>query len=151
MAAYEGEGLKLTVMTLFFVCTGNSARSQMAEGWAGALAPDGVEVWSAGTHPAGVNPLAVEVMKEAGVDISGQRSKSLQEVPAEADYVVTLCAEADAECPNLPALKERLAWHLPDPASVGGSDEDRRAAFRTARDRIEGLVRELFARPEFSG
>jgi arsenate reductase len=138
-------------MTLFFVCTGNSARSQMAEGWGRALAPDGVQVWSAGTHPAGMNPFAVEVMKEKGVDISGQRSKSLQDVPAEADYVITLCEEADAECPNLPARKERLAWHLPDPAGADGSDGDRRTAFRTSRDRIEGLVRELFARPEFSG
>jgi arsenate reductase len=136
-------------MTLLFVCTGNSARSQMAEGWGRALAPDGVDVWSAGTRPAGVNPFAVEVMGQKEVDISGQRSKSLQDVPAEADYVITLCAEADAECPNLPARKARLAWHLPDPAGVAGSDEDRRAAFRTARDRIEGLVREFFTRPEF--
>jgi arsenate reductase len=136
-------------MTLLFVCTGNSARSQMAEGWGRVLAPDGVEVWSAGTRPAGVNPFAVEVMKEKAVDISGQRSKSLQDAPAEPDYVITLCAEADAECPNLPARKERLAWHLPDPAGVVGSDEDRRAAFRQVRDRIEGLVREFFTRPEF--
>jgi arsenate reductase len=137
-------------MQVLFVCTGNSARSQIAEGWARKLAPAGVEVWSAGTHPAGVNPLAVDVMKEKGVDISGQSSKFLKEVPADSDYVITLCAEADAECPNLPARRERLAWHLPDPTSVDGSDEEKREAFRTARDRIEGLVRELFARPNFT-
>lgn len=135
---------------MLFVCSANSARSQMAEGWARKLAPTGVEVWSAGTRPAGVNPLAVEVMQERGVDISGQRSKSLSEVPAEADYVITLCAEADAECPHLRARRERLAWHLPDPAQAGGSEEEEREAFRTARDRIEGLLRQLFASPTFT-
>jgi len=135
---------------LLFICTGNSARSQMAEGWARTLAPAGVEVWSAGTHPVGVNRRAVEVMKERGVDISAQGSKSLAEVPAGADYVITLCAEADAECPNLPARVARLGWHLPDPAMVKGSEEEKLEAFRTARDRIEGLLRELFASPAFS-
>jgi len=122
----------------------------MAEGWARRLAPAGVEVWSAGTHPAGVNPLAVQVMQEKGVDISGQGSKAIDDVPGDADYVITLCAEADAECTTLPARRERLAWHLPDPARVNGSDEEKRAAFRTARDRIESLVREFIARPELS-
>jgi len=135
---------------LLFLCTGNSARSQMAEGWARKLASAGVEVWSAGTHPAGVNPLAVAVMKERGLDISAQRSKSLAEVPAETDYVITLCAEADAQCPILPARLERLRWHLPDPAKVEGNEEEKLEAFRTARDRIEGLLRELFASPAFS-
>ena len=135
---------------LLFVCTGNSARSQIAEGWAKKLAPAGVEVWSAGTRPVGVNPRAVEVMKERGVDISAQRSKSLAEVPAEADYVITLCAEADAQCPVMPARVDRLRWHLPDPAMVKGSEEERLEAFRTARDHIEGLLRELFASPAFS-
>lgn len=140
----------MSPMRLLFLCTGNSARSQMAEGWAKKLAPAGVEVWSAGTHPAGVNPLAVAVMKERGIDISAQRSKSLAEVPTEAEYVITLCAEADAECPNLPARVERLGWHLPDPAKVEGNEEEKLEAFRTARDRIEGLLRELFASPAFS-
>jgi arsenate reductase len=122
----------------------------MAEGWARRLAPAGVEVWSAGTRPVGVNPLAVEVMKERGVDISQQRSRSISEAPSEADYVITLCAEADAECPTLPARVERLRWHLPDPAKVGGTADEKREAFRTARDRIEGLLRKLFAGPAFS-
>lgn len=140
----------MTPLRVLFLCTGNSARSQMAEGWARTLAPAGVEVWSAGTHPVGVNPLAVEVMQERGVDISGQRSKSLAEVPGQADYVITLCSEADAECPALPARRQRLAWHLPDPAKVSGGDAERRQAFRAARDSIEGLLRELFSRPPFS-
>lgn len=117
----------------------------MAEGWARRLAPTGVEVYSAGTQPVGVNPLAVKVMKERGLDISGQRSKSLAEVPDQADYVITLCAEAEAECPALPARMERLAWHLPDPAESTGSDEEKREAFRAARDHIEQRVREFFA------
>ena len=121
----------------------------MAEGWARHLALAGVEVWSAGTHPVGVNPLAIEAMRERGVDINTHRSKSLADVPADADYVITLCAEADAECPTLPARRQRLAWHLPDPAKVSGSDDEKRRAFRATRDRIEQLVRELFSTPPF--
>lgn len=140
----------MSPVRVLFLCSANSARSQMAEGWARRLAPAGVEIWSAGTCATSVNPLAIEVMKERGVDISGQRSKSLAELPGEADYVVTLCAQADAECPHLPARRQRLAWHLPDPAAVAGSNEERREAFRSARDRIEGLLREFFTRPPFS-
>lgn len=134
-------------MRLLFVCSGNSARSQMAEGWARQLAPAGVEAHSAGTRPVGVNPLAVEVMKERGVDISRQHSKALAELAGEADYVITLCAEADAECPALRARVERLAWHLPDPAKVEGSEEEKRQAFRAVRDHIEACLREFFASP----
>ena len=116
----------------------------MAEGWARRLAPAGVEVWSAGTHPVGVNPLAIEAMREHGVDINAHHSKSLAEVPADADYVITLCAEADAECPTLLARHQRLAWHLPDPVKVSGDDDEKRKAFRATRDRIERLVLEFF-------
>lgn len=140
----------MSPVRMLFICSGNSARSQMAEGWARQLAPAGVEVWSAGTRPLGLNKLAVEVMKERGVDISGQRSKSLAEVPAEADYVIALCAEADAECPSLPARSARLAWHLPDPAKAAGEEEESKQAFRDARDRIYVLLRELFASPAFA-
>ena len=135
---------------VLFVCTGNAARSQMAEGWARAMAPAGVEVYSAGTHPAGVSPLAVEVMKERDVDISQHRSKSLTEVPVEMVWVITLCAQADAECPTLGARVERLAWHLPDPARGGRNEEEARRGFRETRDEIEQRVRNFFARPEFS-
>ncbi len=135
---------------VLFVCTGNAARSQMAEGWARAMAPAGVEVYSAGTHPAGVSPLAVEVMKERDVDISQHRSKSLIEVPAEMDWVITLCAQADAQCPTLPARVERLAWHLPDPARGGRNEEEACRGFRETRDEIEQRVRNFFAQAEFS-
>ncbi len=135
---------------VLFVCTGNAARSQMAEGWARAMAPAGVEVYSAGTRPAGVSPLAVQVMKERDVDISQHRSKSLTEVPGEVNWVITLCAQADAECPTLRARVERLAWHLADPARGGRNEEEARRGFRETRDEIEQRVRNFFARPEFS-
>lgn len=136
---------------MLFVCTGNRARSQLAEAWGRHLAPPGVEVWSVGTrpHPDGVHPLVAEVMRERGVDTRGQRSKSLAEVPAEFDYVIALCAEADAECPVLPARVARLAWHMPDPGNVGTDPEELRRAFREARDRIEAQVRRLFSSPDF--
>ncbi len=135
---------------VLFVCSGNRARSQMAEGWGRRLAPPGVEVWSAGTRPnrKGVHPRAIEVMRERGVDISAHHPKSLADVPGEFDYVITLCAEADAECPMLPARRQRLAWHLPDPALFEGAQE--RPAFLEARDRIEQLIRDLFSRPPFA-
>ncbi|MGH9805369.1 MAG: arsenate reductase ArsC [Candidatus Acidiferrales bacterium] len=135
---------------MLFVCSGNRARSQMAEGLARRLAPRGVEVFSAGTHPhpQGVHPMAIEVMRERGVDISHHHPKSLAVLPGEFDYVITLCAEADAECPTLPARRERLAWHLADPALVAGEQE--RTAFAEARDCIEALLRELFSKSPFA-
>lgn len=139
----------MSSLRLLFVCRGNSARSQMAEGWARKLAPPTSEIYSAGTQPVGVNPLAVEAMKERGVDISAQRSKLLVEVPGEPDYVIALCAEADAECPALPARIERLAWHLPDPARATGSQEEQRQAFRAVRDEIERRLRGFLADPRF--
>lgn len=117
----------------------------MAEGWARRLASDRFEIYSAGTMPAGLNPLAVEAMREKGIDISGQRSKSLAEVPGEADYVITLCAEADAACPTFPARQQRLAWHLPDPALATGSAAERLGVFRTVRDEIERRLRAFLA------
>ena len=131
---------------VLFVCSGNRARSQLAEGWGRKLAPPGVEVWSAGTrpHPDGIHPMAIEVMQERGVDIHGQRTKSLAEIPAEFDYVITLCAEADRECPTLPARRARLAWHMPDPGNVAGGEKELHQAFREARDQIEQRVRSFF-------
>jgi arsenate reductase len=87
-------------------------------------------------------------MRERGVDISRHQPKSLAEVPGEFDYVITLCAEADAECPTLPARRKRLAWHLTDPALSTGEEE--RPAFVEARDRIESLLRDLFSQPPFN-
>jgi len=140
-------------LRLLFVCTGNRARSQMAEGWARQLAPPGVEVLSAGTqpNPKGVHPLAVEVMKEKDVDISRHRTKSLTELPGGFDYVITVCSEADAACPTLPARRQRLAWHLPDPDAATGSDAEVREFLRRIRDELERRLREFFSQPPFAG
>ena len=138
-------------MRVLFVCTGNRARSQMGEGWGRHLAPRGVEVFSAGTkpNPKGVHPRAVEVMRERGVDISGQRTKSLSELPEGFDYVITVCAEADAACPTLPARIQRLQWHLPDPDRAGVDEEEERRFFREIRDELERRVRALYADAAF--
>ncbi len=130
---------------ILFVCTGNSARSQMAEGLARRLAAPGVEVASAGTHPAGVNPLAVEALGELGIDISVQRSKRIEDVPGGFDYVITLCDSAAQECPALPASRARLHWSLPDPVATGDAAE-RRRVFRQIRDDIERRLRQWMAR-----
>ena len=128
---------------VLFLCVANSARSQMAEGYARAFAPQGVEVWSAGSEPRHLNPLAVAVMAEEGIDLAGQRSKGLGEVPQERiGTVVTLCA--DEVCPTFPRPVERLHWPLPDPASADGDDAERRAAFRAVRDEIRARVAGLF-------
>lgn len=127
-----------------FLCVANSARSQMAEGLARALAPPGVEVFSAGSRPASVNPLAVRALAEIGIDIAAHRSKGLAEVPmARVQTVVTLCAEE--ECPALPGDVRRLHWGLPDPAAATGSEDDRLRAFRAVRDELRERLPALMA------
>ncbi len=129
---------------VLFVCTGNSARSQMAEGFARAM---GIEALSAGTHPKeAVHPLAIAVMREKGIDISHHFPKPLNlAMLQQVDLVVTVCGEADAECAHLPLPVPKIHWALPDPAKVEGSDEERLQAFREVRDEIERLVRGLLA------
>jgi arsenate reductase len=129
-------------MRVLFVCTGNSARSQMAEGWLRHLSGGRVEAASAGTEPKGLHPLAVRVMAERGVDVSGQRSKPLSEVADQAfDLVVTVCDRARQTCPVFPGART-LHWDLPDPASVDGPEEALRL-FREVRDELERRVRAL--------
>lgn len=132
---------------ILFVCTGNVARSQMAEGWARALAAPGVEVASAGTHPnpKGVHPLAVEMLREKGIDASTHRSKHIDDLPGDFDYVITLCDSAAQECPVLPARRARLHWGLTDPAAAGGDPARERALFREICDEIERRLREWMA------
>lgn len=131
---------------ILFVCTGNSARSQMAEAFARYWGRDRVEAASAGTEPRGLNPYAVEVMRERGIDISHHASKALTEAEARAmDMVVTVCGEAEARCPVLPPEVRRLHWSLPDPARAVGSREEVLAVFRASRDEIEARVRVLLA------
>jgi arsenate reductase (thioredoxin) len=130
------------VKRVLFLCVANSARSQMAQGLARAMLGADVVVESAGSAPSRLNPLAVEAMAEIGIDISGQRSKSVDEVDTEGlDLVVTLCAEE--VCPVLPRRVRRLHWPIPDPARGGLAQEEARAAFRAARDEIRSRLEAL--------
>lgn len=126
---------------VLFLCTGNSARSQMAEGLLRHLGGDRFEAASAGTHPVGLNPLAVTAMKEIGIDISGHRSKHLRGYRSERfDHVVTVCDRAKESCPIFPGTSSMLHWSFEDPAAAQGSEEDRLAAFRDVRDRIKRRI-----------
>ena len=129
---------------MLILCTGNSARSQMAEGLLRRLGGGQYEVSSAGTRPVGVNPLAIEAMRELGIDISAQRSKSISEFAgARFAMVITVCDNAAEHCPIFPGAPERLHWSLRDPAAVSGTPAEKLAAFRKVRDDLEGRVREL--------
>ncbi len=128
--------------TILILCTGNSARSQMAEGLLRHEAGDRFEVFSAGTKPTRVRPEAIAVMGELGVDISGHRSKSADEFTGRAlDYVVTVCDNARETCPVFPGAVTRLHWPFEDPAAVEGSEAGRLAAFRKVRDEIHARIR----------
>ena len=127
------------------LCTGNSARSQMGEGLFRAEGGAGVEVFSAGTKPGSVRPEAITVMKEIGIDISGHRSKSVDEFAGQSfDYVVTVCDNARDNCPVFPAGTERIHWSFEDPAAVEGSEGERLSAFRRIRDQIRERVKAFF-------
>ena len=127
---------------VLILCTGNSARSQMAEGLFRHEGGSGFEVFSAGTKPTQVRAEAIAVMREIGIDISGHRSKSVEEFAgAPLDLVITVCDNANESCPVFPGPTQRLHWPFEDPASVVGSEEDRRAAFRRVRDQIHVRVR----------
>ena len=139
-------GVTKDAEAILFLCTGNSCRSQMAEGFARQLANHRYAIYSAGTDPKGVHPLAVRVMKEAGVDISKQQSKGLNDVPLDQiRHVITLCGDAEERCPTLPARAKRSHWPLTDPARATGDEETILRAFRQVRDEIEKRVRGLFA------
>lgn len=136
---------------ILFVCTANSARSQMAEGLARALALPAVEVASAGTRPSSIHPQAIEAMRERGIDIGNQRSKRIDEVGGPFDYVVTLCDDASQACPALPARRARLHWSLPDPAAAAGSKAERLRVFRQVRDEIERRLSAWLAEEGLAG
>ena len=126
---------------VLIVCTGNSARSQMAEGLMRHQGGDRFEVFSAGTRPSHVRPEAIAVMSEIGIDISGQRSKSVDEfVGQQLDLVITVCNTANETCPVFPGGVKRLHWPFDDPAAVEGPEEVRKAAFRRVRDQIQGCI-----------
>jgi arsenate reductase len=130
---------------ILVLCTGNSARSQMGEGLFRTEGGGRFEVFSAGIKPTSVRPEAIAVMKEIGIDISAQRSKSVDEFSGQSiDYVVTVCDNARDNCPLFPAGTERLHWSLEDPAAIQGSEPERLAAFRRIRDQIHSRVKAFF-------
>jgi arsenate reductase len=127
---------------VLFLCTGNSARSQMAEGLLRHLANDRYEVFSAGLEPEPVKPEAVAAMSEIGIDIGAQRSKPLTDFLGRDDFgfLITVCDRAAQNCPIFPGTGTRLHWPVDDPAAVGGSAEERLAAFRAARDDLRATI-----------
>jgi len=133
---------------VLILCTGNSARSQMAEGLLGRMAGDRFEVLSAGVEPSYVRPQAIEVMREIGIDISGHRSKSVDEFDGEKfDYVITVCDNARQRCPVFPGKTERIHWSFDDPAKAEGDEKTILAVFRRVRDEIESRLREFINNP----
>ncbi|OQW32825.1 MAG: protein-tyrosine-phosphatase [Nitrospira sp. SG-bin1] len=131
---------------VLFLCTGNSARSQMAEGLLRHLAGDRYDVSSAGTHPVGLNAGAVTAMQELGIDISAQRSKRMDEFVDQAfDYVITVCDRAKESCPRWPDTGRLVHWSFEDPAAVVEPAEERRKAFRTVRDHIRTHIEGFFS------
>ncbi|MHB8763010.1 MAG: arsenate reductase ArsC [Deferrisomatales bacterium] len=127
---------------VLFLCTGNSCRSQMAEGWLRHLGGDRYQALSAGTRPQGVHPLAIRVMAEAGVDLSGHRSKAVGELQDQhLDLLVTVCGGARESCPLFPGeVKERRHWPFDDPAEAQGAEDEVLAVFRRVRDEIRARI-----------
>ena len=135
-------------LRVLFLCTGNSARSVIAEALLGQAGGDAFDAHSAGTHPKGINPFTVRVLAEAGIDTAGFRSKDVAELAAQAfDYVITVCDDAAEECPVFPGLTQRLHWSFPDPAAVSGPDDVKLAAFRATvagmRERIAAFLMDI--------
>ena len=130
---------------VLFLCTGNSCRSQMAEGLLRHLGGDAYEAFSAGTEPAArVHPLAVGTMRERGIDISAQRPKDISSFDGqEFDLLITTCDEANEACPFYAGARERLHWSIPDPARAVGTDEQVRRAFRSAANDLERRIEDL--------
>ena len=128
---------------VLFLCTGNSCRSQMAEGFARFYAKGQCAIFSAGTHPTAIHPLAIQVMEERAINLHEQISTHIDEIPmAEIDTVITLCDSAAQSCPTLPG-KSTIDWSLPDPALLTGCEDERLRGFRAIREEIDQRVREL--------
>jgi arsenate reductase (thioredoxin) len=127
---------------VIFVCTHNSARSQMAEGMLRAWGGARYEAFSAGTEATRVRPEAIAVMREAGIDITGHTSKTLEPFIGEPfDWLITVCDQANEACPTLPGVQRRAHWSVEDPSAITADEETRLAAFRTARDDLAARVR----------
>jgi len=132
------------IKKVLFLCTGNSVRSQMAEGWLNKLGSRKWKAQSGGVFPSYVHPLAIRVMAEIGIDISQQASKSMHQFLNETfDYIITLCDEAANSCPAFPGQGKRLHWPFEDPAAAIGPIEERLVVFRRIRDEIKRKIEEL--------
>jgi arsenate reductase len=133
---------------ILFLCTGNSARSQMAEAFLRRFGGDRFEVHSAGLEPKGVHPLTIQVMQEAGIDISEQTSKGVETYLGKTlfRYLITVCDDADKNCPTIwPGVSQRMHWSYEDPAAFAGTDEEKLAKFREIRDLIEQRIQAWLA------
>ena len=136
---------------VLFLCTGNSARSQMAEALLRHYAAERFDVYSAGLEPKGLNPFTVRVMEEIGISLTGQYSKDMREYMGKLHfgYLITVCANAEEKCPTtFPGVGQRMHWAFDDPAAVEGTDEVRLAKFREVRDQIDRRIREWLGEPE---
>jgi arsenate reductase len=130
---------------VLFLCTGNSARSQMAEAFLRHYADDRFDVYSAGLEPKGIHPFTVRVMDEMGISLAGQSSKDVREYMGKVHfgYLITVCANAEERCPTtFPGVGQRLHWAFDDPAAVEGTDEEKLAKFHEVRDQIDRRIRE---------
>lgn len=137
---------------ILFLCTGNSCRSQMAEGWLRHLYGEHYEAYSAGTHPTRLHPKAVQVMAECGVDISKQRSKSVYECVNEPyDFVITVCDNAREECPVFLFGGRQLHWGFRDPATAAGAEEEILKIFRQVRDAIRRKIKNMLSPENAAG
>jgi arsenate reductase len=132
---------------VLFLCTGNSARSQMAEALLRKYASEHFDVYSAGLEPKGINPFTTQALNEVGLDISGQRSKDVVEYLGRINfgYVITVCSNAEANCPIFPGVSIRLHWPFEDPAHFEGSDMEKAAKFREVRDQIDARIQAWLA------
>ncbi len=132
-------------LKVLFLCTGNSARSQMAEAFVNKYTGDQVEAYSAGLEPSEINPYTRRVMEEIGFDLEGQHAKHVREYMGKMHfgYLITVCAHAEKNCPTVfPGVGKRLHWDLDDPAAFVGSDKAKMAKFRQARDQIDQLIKD---------
>jgi len=126
---------------ILFLCTGNSCRSQIAEGFARKLLLKDVKIYSAGLNPKEIHPMAVKVMLEIGIDISVQKSKNLWEIPIDKiGIVITLCGDAAENCPVFPGKAKRIHWILKDPAKATGNEEEMLNEFRKVREKIKNYL-----------
>ncbi len=136
---------------VLFLCTGNSARSQMAEAFLRKYGGDQFEAYSAGTEPKGIHPYTDRVMEEAGISLSGQHSKHVKEYMGKIHfgYLITLCDEAEESCPTtFPGIGQRLYWSFEDPSAFKGSEDEKLAKFREVRDQIEQRIKTWLAKAQ---